>query len=661
MLYYTSTADLLAWQHPSLTPAAHIPVIPLPRRAVASLTMPRRRLLVCHDMMGGYTAEDSEPNGPAPHSTGLSSEARVAHAFTLHAMSLVDVFVYFSHHRVSLVPPQWANLAHRCGVRVLGTIIFEWKEAVPDLLAFMYGADQGAQWLADARWRAASGVPVPKMPPIDYAACDRLVDVAETYRMSGYLLNIETALPGGPAQARDLAHLTGYLTVQLNQRLGPRAQLIWYDSVTHDGALAWQDGLSAAHNRAYFDAANGLFANYTWSPTRAAASAHEAGPRVRDVYTGIDVFGRNMFGGGGVAVMDAQRVVSWTGASTALFAPGWVYEEEEPETAENRARVGWWDREARMWEPLASEFGLPDNGSSSCSGVRQGHVPDDQDGWATWFGSAAGSRFFVNGELVSSAAWVNHSLQSPLPPPNADTWVLDRTAPAFFGATSLRLLAGATLEFPFAATDLHADTDMWVVYSQDDQLDGDDDQPILDITVTAYARSGTGGIVRTVTRVAPRSARPVHADWHVHSIRLPVSTDPLRNRPVPHTLVSVTIANVSGRPVRLGQLAFAVRSRVANAPALSTTLAALVAHPDGSAARVAADRKRLPPGCPMLLVVPPPTAKIGKVARVLVQGDPWDNVHAGETIDMAEREAHGDLDAVRVEWWPYWRGIIVAT
>lgn len=38
----------------------------------------------------------------------------------------IDIFVYFGHYTVTLPPPSLTNIAHRHGVKVLGTLIFEW-------------------------------------------------------------------------------------------------------------------------------------------------------------------------------------------------------------------------------------------------------------------------------------------------------------------------------------------------------------------------------------------------------------------------------------------------------------------------------------------------------------------------------------------------------
>ena len=69
--------------------------------------LPRRpRLLVCHDMAGGYGADASVQ--------GCGD----AHAFRLTHWHAVDAFVYFSHHLVTLPPPGWVHAAHRHAVPV---------------------------------------------------------------------------------------------------------------------------------------------------------------------------------------------------------------------------------------------------------------------------------------------------------------------------------------------------------------------------------------------------------------------------------------------------------------------------------------------------------------------------------------------------------------
>lgn len=40
--------------------------------------------------------------------------------YTFYHWQYIDIFVYFSHHLVTVPPVGWTNAAHRHGVRVLG-------------------------------------------------------------------------------------------------------------------------------------------------------------------------------------------------------------------------------------------------------------------------------------------------------------------------------------------------------------------------------------------------------------------------------------------------------------------------------------------------------------------------------------------------------------
>lgn len=51
----------------------------------------------------------------------------------------------------------------------------------------------------------------------------------------------------------------------------------------------------------FFDAADAIFLNYTWTEENLKGSVQVANSvdRVGDVYVGVDVFGRGCYGGGG--------------------------------------------------------------------------------------------------------------------------------------------------------------------------------------------------------------------------------------------------------------------------------------------------------------------------------------------------------------------------
>jgi mannosyl-glycoprotein endo-beta-N-acetylglucosaminidase len=66
----------------------------------------RPQLLVCHDMMGGYL-DDKHPAG-----------ADNPEFYSMWHWDCVDIFVYFSHHMVTIPPVGWIAAAHKHGTKV---------------------------------------------------------------------------------------------------------------------------------------------------------------------------------------------------------------------------------------------------------------------------------------------------------------------------------------------------------------------------------------------------------------------------------------------------------------------------------------------------------------------------------------------------------------
>ncbi|KAJ2945817.1 hypothetical protein O0L34_g4721 [Tuta absoluta] len=242
------------------------------------------KLLVCHDMANGYH-DDCKIDGTTNYE-----------AYTFYNWSAVDIFCYFSHHLVTIPPLGWINVAHAHGVKVIGTFITEWSEG----LAF---------------WNEVNETP----GTMDLLV-SALVAIAKTFKFEGWLINIENKMsePGKLLEFMKRLHTT------LHQEI-PNAELIWYDSVTKDGQLIWQNALNE-HNRPFFDACDGLFTNYSWVPSDVESSAVEAGSRLRDVYIGIDVWGRNFYRGGKFNTQQAVKVAHQYGCSLAIFAPAWTHE-----------------------------------------------------------------------------------------------------------------------------------------------------------------------------------------------------------------------------------------------------------------------------------------------------------------------------------------------
>ncbi|KAK7276424.1 hypothetical protein RIF29_17563 [Crotalaria pallida] len=329
--------------------------VPIISQTGSASSLPNRgRVLVCHDMAGGYI-DDKWVQG------GTNSDA-----YAIWHWHLIDIFVYFSHSLVTLPPPSWTNTAHRHGVKVLGTFITEGDDGRA-VCNELLSSKESAQLYAE-----------------------RLVELASELGFDGWLMNMEVTLD--PGQIPNLKEFVNHLSLKMHSAV-PESLVIWYDSVTIDGQLWWQNQLNK-YNKPFFDICDGIFTNYTWEEDYPKLSAAVAGDRKFDVYMGIDVFGRNTYAGGQWNTNVALDVIRKDGVSAAIFAPGWVYETKQGpdfETAQNR----WWGLVEKSWGILRKYPGV---------------LP-----FYTNFDQGRGYHISVDGDKVSDASWCNLSSQGIQP------------------------------------------------------------------------------------------------------------------------------------------------------------------------------------------------------------------------------------------------------
>ncbi|XP_075973247.1 cytosolic endo-beta-N-acetylglucosaminidase [Anticarsia gemmatalis] len=242
------------------------------------------KTLVCHDMANGY------------HSDSVIEGTLKYDEYTFYNWAGIDIFCYFSHHLITIPPAGWINVGHAHGVKVIGTIISEWTD----------GASFWDKVLASRG---------------DYENfANAVVNIAKTLKFDGWLLNIENKI----LKPDELLQFVEYLHKTMHAEMTDPV-LIWYDSVTVNGSLNWQNGLNEK-NKAFFDVCDGFFTNYSWSVEDVDTSVKFAGDRVTDLFIGIDVWGRNIFGGGQFNIQEAIKVAHAKGCSLAIFAPAWTHE-----------------------------------------------------------------------------------------------------------------------------------------------------------------------------------------------------------------------------------------------------------------------------------------------------------------------------------------------
>ncbi|KAK2528352.1 Engase [Columba guinea] len=283
--FLSSLEELLSWQ-PDGNDEFNVSAVPLAKRQ-PPLHSKRPRTLVCHDMRGGYL-EDRFIQGSATRNP-----------YVFYHWRYIDIFVYFSHHTVTIPPVCWTNAAHRNGVPVLGTFITEWTDGERLCEAFLAGGEEAFR-----------------------AVGEQLARIAQHYGFDGWLVNLENTLSA--AAVRNLPPFLRHLTAQVHSTV-PGGLVIWYDSILQSGTLKWQNELNE-ENRVFFDACDGLFTNYNWKEEHLERTRALAGPRTTDVYVGVDVFARGDVIGGGFDTNKSLRLIRQHGLSAAIFAPGWVYE-----------------------------------------------------------------------------------------------------------------------------------------------------------------------------------------------------------------------------------------------------------------------------------------------------------------------------------------------
>ncbi|KAG0141946.1 hypothetical protein CROQUDRAFT_725387 [Cronartium quercuum f. sp. fusiforme G11] len=324
------------------------------------LSQSRPQLLIGHDFKGGYNDVPS-------------TESR---NYTFEWFSNINQFVYFSHHRVTIPPPDWISAAHTHHSSILGTLIFEHQESVPEIELLLRGPDSPSPDLKTTYFLN----PRPPYNTISTYFADRLIDLAIQHAFQGWLLNFEASISKITAQALRL--WVEYLRLEGERRIGKSWEICWYDSVSHqDGKLKWRSTLDKFDNLPFYAASSSIFLDYHWTLDRpretvelldslqvpqnsttssinltrhplisfATKQQTQLQNLKTNVYFGVDVFGRGCPYGGGFSSWKATSIVIEQGLSVALFAPGWTWESHHLHPARKQGWKSWWAEERYQW------------------------------------------------------------------------------------------------------------------------------------------------------------------------------------------------------------------------------------------------------------------------------------------------------------------------
>ncbi|MDZ4991945.1 PKD domain-containing protein [Clostridium perfringens] len=361
-------------------------------------------------------------------------------ANTFSYWQYIDKLVYWggSAGEGLIVPPSpdVTDSAHRNGVPVLGTVFFP-----------MTAHGGKMEWLDQFLQKDANG---------NFPIVDKLIEVANTYGFDGWFINQETEGTKEEPLTPEHAKLMQELIKQFKEKSNGNLEIMWYDSMTKDGEMDWQNALTDKNEYFLLDGdknkvADSMFLNFWWTYNSlkdkdllrvSNEKAKETGINPYDLYAGIDVQANGY-----------KTPIRWTHyqrdnqapfTSLGLYCPSWTYfDAKTPEEFQyNESRL--WVNENGDPSKVTNAQNLDWRGISTYS-VEKSAVTTLP--FTTNFNMGNGYDFYVNGAKVSTQDWNNRSLNDIMP---TYRWVISNEennnikadidyTNAYYGGNSIKL------------------------------------------------------------------------------------------------------------------------------------------------------------------------------------------------------------------------------
>lgn len=335
----------------------------------------------------------------------------------------VDKLVYWggSAGEGIIVPPSADTIdaAHKNGVPILGTVFFP---------PTVYGGKY--EWVKQMLQQNGDG---------SFPAADKLIEVANYYGFDGWFINQETE----GTTAADAQQMKAFLSY-IETRKPSSIQIMWYDSMTQNGSISWQNALNDQNAMFLQDngqrISGGMFLNFWWKELNSSAEkAKSLGRSPFDLYAGIDVEAN----GFDTKVQWERLFPEGKPAVTSLgiYRPDWTFNSAE-------SMDDFFARENKFW---VGPNGNPSNTTTNQSwkGIANNVVessPINKLPFATNFNTGSGQKFFVHGKVVRDKGWNNRSLQDIQP---TWRWIADSEgtpltptfdwSDAYYGGSSLKV------------------------------------------------------------------------------------------------------------------------------------------------------------------------------------------------------------------------------
>lgn len=336
----------------------------------------------------------------------------------------IDELVYWggSSGEGIIVPPtaDVIDAAHKNGVPVLGTVFFPQTA---------HGGK--IEWLDTFLEKDADG---------HFPIVDKLIEVAEIYGFDGWFINQETdtevtsfddAAAGNEQTttsekglSKEHADLMQELIAEFQAQTEDDLSIMWYDSMTSEGKMDWQNALTDKNEAYMVDAdmnplSDTMFLNFWWNTDTLAEEELLKTSKEKALEITIDPY--NLYAGIDVQENGYLTPVKWDlfmddagipYTSLGLYVPSWTHaSSSNPDEFQEKESTFWVNAKG---DSSLSE--LPENGEwpgISTFAVEQTAITELP--FVTNFSLGNGYNYFIKGQKVSSMNWNNRSMQDIMP------------------------------------------------------------------------------------------------------------------------------------------------------------------------------------------------------------------------------------------------------
>lgn len=324
----------------------------------------------------------------------------------------IDQLVYWggSSGEGIIVPPSpdVTDAAHKNGVPVLGTIFFP------------QGAHGGKiEWLDTFLKKDTAG---------HFPIVDKMIEVAQRYGFDGWFINQETEV----GLTKEHADLMKELIVEFKKKTSGSLEVMWYDSMTNEGKMDWQNALTEKNQDYLVDAnlnplADSMFLNFWWNTDRLASQDLLRRSKEKAENLGIDPY--DLFAGIDVQEKGYDTPVRWNlfadnqgipYTSLGLYVPSWTYSSaSDPNEYQQKEQAFWINEENDPTKSVLPQ-GTKWPGISTFA-IEQTAIT--QWPFVTNFNVGNGYGYYLDGKKVSTKEWNNRSLQEIMP---TYRWIIDQ-------------------------------------------------------------------------------------------------------------------------------------------------------------------------------------------------------------------------------------------